>query len=118
MSGLAGGTPIGDLGFRSVQRSCRKRRKSRRLGDGAEWVKPARSGPRTVSIALAGTLAALWLAAPVAAGESAASADTSSGQWKRTNTISRLRSAVHARRSATSNPSGSARSFRAWLNGA
>ena len=72
MSGLAGGTPIGDLGFRSVQRSCRKRRKSRRLGDGAEWVKPARSGPRTVSIALAGTLAALWLAAPVAAGESAA----------------------------------------------
>ncbi len=48
----------------------------------------------------------------------AASADTSSGQWKRTNTISRLRSAVHARRSATSNPSGSARSFFAWLNGA
>ena len=72
MSGLAGGTPIGDLGFRSVQRSCRKRRKSRRLGDGAGWVKPARSGPVTALIAFAGLLAALWLTGPAAAGEPAA----------------------------------------------
>src|SRR6185503_4886198 len=67
--GLAGRTPIGDLGFRGVQRSCRKRRKSRRLGDGAEWVKPGGGRPRTAFRAWAGLLAAVWIAAPAAAGE-------------------------------------------------
>jgi cyclohexadienyl dehydratase len=42
--GLAGGTPIEDLGFRGAWRSYQKRRKSRRLGDGAQVVKPAGAG--------------------------------------------------------------------------
>jgi cyclohexadienyl dehydratase len=67
--GLAGGTPIGDLGFRSVQRSCQKRRKSRRLEDGAEWVKRARSGPRAARTAWIALLGAVWLASAAAARE-------------------------------------------------
>jgi hypothetical protein len=43
---------------------------------------------------------------------------TSRGQRKRTNAISRPRSAAQARSSATSNPSGCAPSLAAWLNGA
>jgi cyclohexadienyl dehydratase len=40
--GPAGGTPIADLGFHGDLRGCQKLRKSRRLEDGPEPVKPAR----------------------------------------------------------------------------
>ena len=52
--GLAGGTPIGGLGFRSGWRGCQKRRKSRRLEDGPETVKrgPARLARPTCWLAL------------------------------------------------------------------
>jgi cyclohexadienyl dehydratase len=60
---------MGELGFRGAWRSHQKRRKTRRLDDGAKTVKPVRPG-RAVGL-LGVLLAILGLAAPAAAAERA-----------------------------------------------